>query len=96
MSTGRFFSPVLQRKPSNVPWSIIFERVDNLPRHPAMLYEAICYLIIFFVLFRTYKKNVNRLKPGLLFGLFLVLLFGARFFVEFYKENQEIFETPAA
>ncbi len=90
--TGNFFNSEIIGKPSDVPWAVVFERVDSLPRHPAMLYEAIGYLIIFFVLFRVYKKNANHLKPGFLLGTFLVLLFCVRFFTEFFKENQETFE----
>ncbi|MBE8721338.1 prolipoprotein diacylglyceryl transferase family protein, partial [Sphingobacterium pedocola] len=32
-------------------------------------------------------------KPGLLFGIFLVVLFAIRFIIEFFKENQEAFEN---
>ncbi|HKC34665.1 MAG TPA: prolipoprotein diacylglyceryl transferase family protein, partial [Chitinophagaceae bacterium] len=80
-------------KPTDVPWAVIFVRVDDLPRHPSMLYEALCYLIIFIVLINLYKKKVPQLMPGFLFGIFLVLLFSIRFFIEFTKENQETFEN---
>jgi phosphatidylglycerol:prolipoprotein diacylglycerol transferase len=91
--TGNFFNSEIIGKPADVPWAVVFERVDNLPRHPAMLYEALCYLIIFFVLLMFYKKKIYQLKPGFLFGIFLVLLFSVRFFTEFFKENQETFEN---
>jgi prolipoprotein diacylglyceryltransferase len=39
---------------------IYFKRVDTIPRHPAQLYEAIAYFIIFLLLFITYKtKNIT-------------------------------------
>ncbi len=91
--TGNFFNSEIIGKPTDVPWAIIFERVDDLPRHPSMLYEAFCYLIIFFVLIGLYKTKAYQLKPGFLFGIFLVLLFSVRFFIEFTKENQEVFEN---
>ena len=75
-------------KPTDVPWAIIFARVDMLPRHPAQLYEAFSYLLIFFILTFVYKKYYKKLKPGLLFGLFLVLIFTVRFLVEFVKTRQ--------
>lgn len=64
----------------------------GLPRHPAQLYESICYLLLFGVLFGLYKKYGTAIKPGLLFGVFLIGLFTARFFIEFIKENQVAFE----
>lgn len=81
---------------TNVPWGFKFLRasVDNpeLARHPAQLYESICYLFIFIVLFISYWKTSIKEKQGMLFGMFLTGVFTARFFIEFIKENQEAFE----
>jgi phosphatidylglycerol---prolipoprotein diacylglyceryl transferase len=71
---------------------VIFERVDNVPRHPAQLYEAISYFIIFAIMMILYRKMRDRLKNGFLFGLATVLFFTARFIIEFVKENQVGFE----
>lgn len=90
---GNFFNAEIIGTPVHLPWAVIFARVDNLPRHPAQLYEAACYLLIFGWLFSLYKKNTAREKPGYLFGLLLVLVFSARFIIEFVKENQETFEN---
>ena len=57
-------------------------------RHPAQLYEAFCYVFVFATLFFLYWKTNAREKQGFLFGLFLVLLWTVRFFVEFVKESQ--------
>jgi len=91
---GNFFNSEIIGKEAdpNLPWAVVFTKEDNLPRHPGQLYEAVAYIILFFVLWAFYKKNSNP-KPGLLFGIFLVCLFTIRFFVEFYKENQEAFEN---
>ncbi len=62
--------------------------IQPIPRIPTQIWEAGCYLLIFFFLFWAYWKQHWYKKEGLLFGLFLVLLFGARFIIEFYKENQ--------
>lgn len=78
--------------PTDVPWAFIFEREDNLPRHPAQLYEAISYLLIFFLIFYLYKTNRPKLQNGFFFGLSISLIFIARFFIEFVKERQVSFE----
>lgn len=57
-------------------------------KHPTQLYEAFCYIFVFAALYFLYWKTNARLKTGFLFGLFLVLLFVARFIVEFVKESQ--------
>ena len=85
---GNFMNSEILGKPSDVPWAVVFARVDLLPRHPAQLYEAFSYLIIFFILAFIYKKNYKTLQKGFLFGLFLVLIFTVRFLVEFVKVRQ--------
>jgi phosphatidylglycerol:prolipoprotein diacylglycerol transferase len=66
--------------------------IGGMPRHPSQIYEATCYLIIFLLLFYVFHTYEKRLKDGFLFGIFLFLVFTARFFIEFLKENQETFE----
>jgi phosphatidylglycerol---prolipoprotein diacylglyceryl transferase len=78
--------------PSNVPWAFIFTSVDNIPRHPAQLYEAIIYLIIFVVMLLFFKDRRERVQDGLFFGLSLTMIFVARFMIEFIKERQVVFE----
>jgi prolipoprotein diacylglyceryltransferase len=85
---GNFMNSEILGKPTDVPWAIVFARVDLLPRHPAQLYEAFSYLVIFFFLTFVYKTYYKKLKPGFLFGLFLVLIFSVRFAVEFVKVRQ--------
>ena len=80
-------------KPSDVPWAFIFERVDMQPRHPGQLYEAIAYLILFFIMIYLYKNYSKKLHRGFFFGLCLTYIFVFRFFIEFLKENQEDFEN---
>ena len=62
-------------------------------KHPAQLYEAICYIFVFALLFFLYWKTEAREKSGFLFGLFLVLLWSVRFVVEYVKESQGGFES---
>ncbi|WP_027064667.1 prolipoprotein diacylglyceryl transferase [Maribacter sp. Hel_I_7] len=61
-------------------------------RHPAQLYEGIGYILIFILLYFLYWKTDKKNKPGYLFGLFFVLLWTVRFFVEFVKKSQGGFE----
>ena len=78
--------------PTSKPWGFIFERVDNIPRHPAQLYEALTYFLIFGITFTLYRTKRDNLKNGFFFGLTLILIFTARFFIEFIKERQVAFE----
>ncbi len=57
-------------------------------KHPAQLYESICYVFVFAILFFAYWKTNARERLGFLFGLFLVLLWSVRFVVEYVKESQ--------
>lgn len=67
--------------------------LESIPfRHPAQLYEAICYVFVFITLYLLYWKTDKKDKTGYLFGLFMVLLFAVRFVVEFFKKSQGGFE----
>jgi prolipoprotein diacylglyceryl transferase len=66
--------------------------IYGIPRHPAQLYEASAYLIFFILFFIYYRKQNGMIREGFLFGMFLICVFGFRFFVEFYKEVQVPFE----
>jgi prolipoprotein diacylglyceryl transferase len=93
---GNLFNSEIIGIPTNSDWGFIFNRIDSIPRHPTQLYEAFAYLCIFFILIYIYKRKRKQLKDWFLAGLFLVLLFGFRFFVEYYKENQSGFEEGMA
>lgn len=89
---ANFMNSEIIGMPTDKPWGIIFLREDRLPRHPAQLYEAMCYFLIFGLMFYLYNKKRDQLKNGFFFGLVLALIFTARFFIEFIKENQVAFE----
>ena len=61
-------------------------------RHPAQLYEGVAYLAIFVLLYYIFWNTTKKDKPGYLFGLFFILLWATRFFVEFVKKSQGGFE----
>ncbi len=90
---GNLMNHEIIGKPTDVPWAFIFKLVDDQPRHPSQLYEAICYAFIFLFLYRLYfQKYTTQTPQGLLFGWFLVLIFGVRILVEFLKEDQVVNE----
>ena len=63
--------------------------LDAVPyRHPAQLYESFCYIFVFLILWYVYSKTKKANQSGFLFGLFLVLLWTIRFFIENVKEPQ--------
>lgn len=63
-----------------------------ISRHPAQLYESISTFLIFVVLLWLWNRRKEKIPEGLLFGVFLVVLFSLRFIYEFMKENQVAFE----
>ncbi|WP_338733206.1 prolipoprotein diacylglyceryl transferase [Mangrovimonas cancribranchiae] len=71
---------------NNPEFSNLLEAVPY--RHPAQLYESFCYIFVFLILWYVYKKTSKGNQLGFLFGLFLVMLWTVRFFVEFVKEPQ--------
>jgi len=79
---------------TSLPWGFIFERNGEMvAKHPTQLYEALFYLLAFVVLMVIYWKTTAKNRPGLLLGLFFLLVFMPRFFIEFIKEDQEAFEA---
>lgn len=89
---GNFFNSEIVGKPTGSSFGVIFKRLgEDFPRHPAQLYEAAAYALLFGGLWLLYKKGAGR-KVGFLFGLFLIALFSVRIAIEFFKENQVPFE----
>jgi prolipoprotein diacylglyceryl transferase len=71
---------------TSVSWGFIFvQRGEDFPRHPVQLYEAIDYLIVFFVIYRFYRRKQGKVRHGVIFGLFLILIFFSRFVLELFK-----------
>jgi prolipoprotein diacylglyceryl transferase len=90
---GKLMNSEIYGNPTNLPWGFIFTlRGETVPKHPTQLYESIAYLIIFLILMHMYRKWLPKLKRGTLFGVFLILLFTARFLIEYVKEPQVAFE----
>jgi prolipoprotein diacylglyceryl transferase len=82
---------------TKLPWGFVFLRNHEIvPKHPTQIYEALTYLIVFGILFRTYLKTAGKFRDGTLFGWFLIMVFGMRFLIEFIKEVQVPFEEGMA
>lgn len=72
------------------------EYLDKVPwSHPAQLYESVGYLLLFVLLWFIYWRTGKKDQRGYIFGLFLVVLWGVRFFVEFFKKSQGGFQDWA-
>ena len=80
---------------TDLPWGFIFVRDgQTLPMHPTQIYEMLYCLITFAITWWLYwKKQAYKKRPGLIFSVFLLGVFGSRFLLEFIKLNQEDFES---
>lgn len=86
---GNLMNSEIIGKPTNTDYGFVFRKLgEDFPRHPAQLYEAISYLVIFGILMFVYWRTTKKQKLGYMFGLFFVLLWTVRFFIEFFKEAQ--------
>lgn len=86
---GNFVNQEIVGTPSNLPWAVSFgnpiDAEPLVPRHPVQLYESLAYLILFAGLFLFWKLYRKKIHPGLISGLFFIVLFTARFFLEYFK-----------
>ena len=90
---GNFFNSEIVGNYTGNNFGVVFvNRGEILPRHPAQLYEAIAYILLFFFLRYLYQKGIKR-QDGFILGVFMAVLFSIRFMVEFVKESQGGFET---
>jgi prolipoprotein diacylglyceryl transferase len=93
---GNLMNSEILGKPTMADWGFIFERVDQIPRHPTQIYEAGTYWLVAIFDWCIYRAY-NRKPPALLlFGTSIFLIFLARIFLELFKENQEAFEAGMA
>jgi len=86
---GNFLNSEIVGKATTSDFGVVFVQLgESFPRHPAQLYESICYFILFAVLsFLFWKTNLKQ-KKGVLFGVFFASLWTIRFIVEYVKEPQ--------
>ena len=104
---GNLFNSEIYGGPTDLPWGFRFVRdkvydpntgelLPTVASHPTQLYEAFSYLLIFALLFIFYRKRYLKVRDGFIFGVFMILLFTARFLIEFVKNDQVAFESGMA
>lgn len=102
--TGNLMNHEIYGHPTDLPWGFRFivnipqwlhgaQPIYSVPSHPTQIYEALCYLALFGLLMWMYWKRNAEQRPGLLLGVFFIVLFGSRFLIEYVKNPQEAFEV---
>lgn len=92
---GNFFNSEIIGKAAqeNSPWAVLFPQQSSeygpiVPRYPTQLFEATGYFLLFVLLWILYRYTRKKYQQGWLFGLFFIILWAVRFFVEYLKEPQ--------
>ena len=87
---ANFINGELYGKYSNLPWSVIFPNIDNLPRHPSQIYEAILEGVVLFLIINFFAfKNILFLRKGLISCLFLIIYSILRIIGEIFRSPDE-------
>ena len=84
---GNFVNGELWGRPTDVPWAMIFPKVDNLPRHPSQLYEFALEGVLLFALLWLYARKPR--PVGAVSGVFLIGYGCFRFFGEFTRNPDD-------
>jgi phosphatidylglycerol:prolipoprotein diacylglycerol transferase len=67
----------------SLPWAMIWPNVDNLPRHPSPIYQALVDGLLLFIILWIYARKP---RPPLAVGAMFVMLYGmARTFTEHFR-----------
>jgi phosphatidylglycerol:prolipoprotein diacylglycerol transferase len=90
---GNFFNSEIIGRVTDVPWAVVFSKVDSHPRHPSQLYESLGYFTVSIILYIVYRLYGRKPLEGRILGIGCFLGFTFRFFIEGLKENQEAFES---
>jgi prolipoprotein diacylglyceryl transferase len=101
---GNLMNHEIYGHPTDMPWGFRFvenlhewrrgaEPVFSAPSHPTQIYEAGCYLLTFALCMWLYFRKDAWKREGFIFGIFMICIFTARFFIEFLKNDQEAFEA---
>lgn len=72
---------------TNVPWCVVFQRIDTYCRHPVQIYEFLLYMLLFAILAIYSKSKKWKKKPGNIFWMFMLLYGIARLGIAFLREE---------
>jgi phosphatidylglycerol---prolipoprotein diacylglyceryl transferase len=84
---GNFINGELWGRPTNLPWGMVFPKVDNLPRHPSQLYEFALEGVLLFAIMWIYARKPR--PVGAVSGLFLIGYGSFRFIAEFARNPDD-------
>lgn len=84
---GNFINGELWGRPTDVPWGMVFPKVDGLPRHPSQLYEFALEGVLLFLLLWIYARKPR--PVGAVSGLFLIGYGSFRFLAEFTRNPDD-------
>lgn len=99
--TGNLMNSEIYGEPTTLPWGFKFVRdfpvgmpLDEIPAcHPTQIYEALfCIAVFIYLLYAYFKQDIADKRPGFLFSIFLIVVFGSRILIEFIKNPQVDFE----
>ncbi len=85
---ANFINGELYGTPTEKPWGVIFPKIDNVPRHPSQIYEAVLEGVLLFAILNLLigKKNFSH---GVISLLFLVLYGILRIISEQFRQPDE-------
>ena len=91
---GNLMNSEIYGEPTTLPWGFIFVRDgQTVPCHPTQIYEMLYCIVAFIITWCLFHYTEARRREGLIFGIFLIIIFGTRFGLEFIKNDQEAFEA---
>jgi phosphatidylglycerol:prolipoprotein diacylglycerol transferase len=87
---GNFINSEIIGRPTDAPWGIKFPayELETVWRHPVQIYESSTALAIFFILLLLEIKYRRHWPLLFITHLFILIYFGSRFLIEFFKEFQ--------
>lgn len=99
--TGNLMNSEIYGEPTTLPWGFKFVRdfpvgmpLDEIPAcHPTQIYEALfCIAVFIYLMYAYFKQDIADKRPGFMFSIFLIVVFGSRILIEFIKNPQVDFE----
>ncbi len=62
---ANFINGEIVGKATNLPWCVVFQKVDNVCRHPAQLYHSLSQFVLFGIIFYLSKKRFSKKRGNL-------------------------------